>query len=325
MDLTKVLSPYNFFQQVRLMLRGLSKKHGITQQQAIEEKLRFVSPLSMDAPHGEVGPIEPIEETIDEANGVAQVKLQVEVAAHGLTGALGALPAVYTEWMIERYYRYGDKTAKAFLDIFNHRLHSLRYLAWQKYHYYAMAESSEARPLSLAIRSLTGVAHSVPSLREERFAELFAHSVRSLLNLETWLKHSFSVPAKVTPFTGEWRTMEPGLCCCLGHSAQTLGDAPMLGSVYWDLQSHFTVTLGPVAMHDASLFLPQGKHYESLWSHIRDYVGIGLDFDIDLLIEKKADAAVQLGKGQLGLDICLGHAPTAGLHTIRLPARREGK
>ncbi|MBI0278602.1 type VI secretion system baseplate subunit TssG (plasmid) [Hafnia alvei] len=317
MDLTKILSQHNFFQQVRIMLRVLAKRQRISPKQALEDQFYFVSPLSLDAPNGAVGPIE--------LTAGQPKKWQVEVAAYGLTGSLGALPTIYTEWLIERYYRYGDKTAKAFLDIFNHRLHSLRYLAWQKYHYYAMAESNVSLPLSEAICSLAGIEHGVSSLRQERFAELFAHSVRSMLNFETWIKYSLGVAVRVTPFTGRWRMMEPALCCCLGSPTQTLGDAPMLGSVYWDLQSHFTVTLGPVRMSEASLFLPRGKHYQNLWQHIRDYVGIGLDFDVDLLIENKHYAIVQLGRGQLGLDICLGESTRSGQHKIRLPVCREGK
>lgn len=315
MDLSKILSPHNFFQQVRLMLRSLTRAQGKDSKQVLEAQLDFISPLSLDAPKGDITSVTPLD----------QQRWQVEVAAQGLTGALGALPTVYTEWMIDRYYRHGDKTAKAFLDIFNHRLHSLRYLAWQKYHYYAMAEFSATRPLSQAIRALSGVANSAPSLQQEQFADLFAHSVRSMLNVENWLKHRFSVAAKVKPFTGGWQVMDPAQCCRLGEPSHTLAAAPMLGSVYWDRQSHFTVTLGPVPMKNAGLFLPKGKHYQNLWSHLREYVGPGLDFDIDLLIENTTNVVTSLGCGQLGLDICLGASEGAGQHKIRLPVCREGK
>ncbi|UNK62956.1 type VI secretion system baseplate subunit TssG [Buttiauxella ferragutiae] len=315
MALNICFSPHNFFQQVRIMLRHLTKKQGLESKQTLENNLRFISPLSLDTPSGEIGEIEQL----------AKNQWQVEVAAFGLTGALGALPTVYTEWLIERHYRYGDKTAKAFLDIFNHRLHTLRYLAWQKYHYYAMAEFSATLPLSDAVQALAGVMQSPSSFQQLRYADLFAHSVRSMLNLETWLKHSFSVPAKITPFTGEWRSMEPTLCCCLGQPSQTLGSAPMLGRVYWDRQSHFTVSLGPVPLRDVGLFLSKGRHYKNLWTHIRDYVGAGLDFDIDILIQNTSNGMTELGTGQIGLDICLGRASEAGQHTIRLPVYREGK
>lgn len=314
MDLVKVFSPHNFFQQVRTMLSVLSRKSGMESQKILENNLSFISPLSLDAPQGDIGKI----------NKIGDGQWQIEVMSHGLTGSLGALPTVYTEWLIERHYRYGDKTAKAFLDIFNNRLHSLRYLAWQKYHYYAMAESGGAFPLREAARALAGMSDSTRGTQHDRYADLFSHPVRSMVNIEIWLKHMLSVPVKVTPFTGGWRKMDADLCTCLGRSNQRLADAPMLGSVRWDIQSHFTVVLGPVAMADAPLYLPKGKHYDALWERIREYVGMGLDFDIDLLIENTSNAATRLGTGQVGLNISLGQPAVAGQHKIRLPANREG-
>ncbi|EKN4037487.1 type VI secretion system baseplate subunit TssG [Yersinia enterocolitica] len=315
MDLSKALSKHNFFQQVRAMLGQLKKSGSIKPRQLLEDQLYFVSPLSLEAQRGEVGPIKPL----------AGNRWQVQVSSHGLTGAMGALPTTYTEWLIERYYRYGDTAAKAFFDIFNHRLQCLRYLAWQKYHFYAQAEFDAAMPLSTAIRGLSGFSEGEPSLQKERVATLFAHSVRSMVNLETWLKTLYGVPVKITPFTGGWRKMAPSFCSRLGGHGQTLGEAPMIGSVYWDRQSHFTVTLGPIPMPTACLFLPEGPSYDSLLQHIQEFVGAGLDFDIDLLIQHAGTPRTLLGTGRLGLDISLGNSAELGKHKIRLPARREGR
>jgi len=217
MDLTKALSPHNFFQQVRMMLRSLSQRSGANSPKILEDELSFTSPLSLDTPQGDIGEISRINDQ----------QWRIEVTSHGLTGALGALPTVYTEWLIERHYRYRDYTAKAFLDIFNNRLQSLRYLAWQKYHYYAMAESGGELPLSEAIRALAGISRSIGALPQDKYASLFSHPVRSLVNIETWLKHRLSIPVKVTPFTGGWLKVDQQLCTCLGRSTQILADAPM--------------------------------------------------------------------------------------------------
>ncbi|QNQ55454.1 type VI secretion system baseplate subunit TssG [Serratia liquefaciens] len=316
MDLSKVLSKHNFFQQVRTMLSQLKKSSSIMKpRQLLEDRLYFVSPLSLEALRGEVGPIKPLAEN----------RWQVQVSSHGLTGAMGALPTTYTEWLIERYYRYGDTAAKAFFDIFNHRLQCLRYLAWQKYHFYAQAEFDTAMPLSAAIRGLSGFSEGESSLQKERVATLFAHSVRSMVNLETWLKTLYGVPVKITPFTGGWRKMAPSLCSRLGEHGQTLGEAPMIGRVYWDRQSHFSVALGPIPMQTASSFLPEGPNYNSLIQHIQEFVGPGLDFDIDLLIQHIGPPHTLLGSGRLGLNISLGTSAELGKQKIRLPARREGR
>lgn len=315
MDLSKALSKHNFFQQVRVMLLKLKKSGSMKSRQVLEDQLYFVSPLSLEAQRGEVGPIK----------SLANNRWQVQVSSHGLTGAMGALPTTYTEWLIERYYRYGDTAAKAFFDIFNHRLQCLRYLAWLKYHFYAQAEFEVTMPLSSAIRGLSGFKEGEPSLQKERVATLFAHPVRTMVNLETWLKTLYGVPVTITPFTGGWRKMAPSLCSRLGEQGRTLGDAPMIGSVYWDRQSHFTVTVGPILMPTACQFLPEGPSFASLLRHIQEFVGAGLDFDIDLLIQHAGTPRSSLGTGRLGLDICLGNYAELGKQKIRLPASREGR
>ncbi|MGG9016259.1 type VI secretion system baseplate subunit TssG, partial [Escherichia coli] len=52
----------------------------------------------------------------------------------GLTGAAGALPVAYTEWLIEKKLRYNDYAPKAFMDMFDHRMYCLSSLSWQKMH-----------------------------------------------------------------------------------------------------------------------------------------------------------------------------------------------
>lgn len=311
-DLSTIFSRYNFFQQVRLMLRGIQRKPGASRLKVLTEAFHFTSPLSLDAPDGEVGPITRTPDS----------RWQIEVLTHGMTGALGALPTVYTEWMMERYYRYGDQSAKAFIDIFNNRLHTLRYLAWLKYHYAAQYEVTEQRPLSEALRGLAGVMQCVSSFQNESFTGLFMHPVRSALNLEVWLRNLFSITVKVITFTGGWQNMAQSQCCCLGPFGQTLGQAPMLGLVYKDMAASFTLELGPLPLSRAPQFLPGGQHYIGLWQRIREYVGPGFDFAIDLLTENDSGDGATLGVGRIGLDLCIGQV-AQDVHRIRLPVYRE--
>lgn len=314
MAVNRVFNSRSFVQQVRVMLRRLSRSQGGQKEseymnQLLEEKLYFVSPLSLDAPTGEIGEVSELND------GHC---CQVEVYSWGLTGAEGAMPVAYTEWLIERYYRYGDRSAKYFFDIFNHRLHILRFLAWRKYRFYANQEFYGFSTLTTPLRSLSGVLHSSARLQHLEYAGLFAQPVRSLVCLEQWLQHRFSIPVQIKPFTGRWSALHTGECCQLGRVHQTLAQSPAIGSVFWDLQTCFIIELGPLTHKTARSFLNQSDEYQSFIRHVRDFVGVGLVFSLELLIQN-TNEVTRLGSGELGFDICLGSQMGSQVRRIRLP------
>ncbi|PIJ48244.1 type VI secretion protein [Erwinia sp. OLTSP20] len=310
MALIPIVSRFNFYQQIRLLLRKL--RDGRTNDaQLLDQKLRISATLSLDAPHGQVAELR-------QDNPGDPV--QVTAWHHGLTGALGALPTVYTEWLIGRQHRYSDYSAKAFLDIFDHRLYCLDYLAWQKHQLCALAESVDLPPLQNAILSLSGLLNEQPAPALAQYAALFACSARSMVNLECWLSNVFNVDARIIPFTGSWRSVPEQECCQLGHRGKTLQSAPMIGRVRLEAHSHFDVVLGPMSPETAHRFMPPADNWQTAWSCIRDYVGPVIDFTISLTISSAELKLRPLGVGALGLDLCVGHNNTSHLHQVRLPA-----
>lgn len=309
MDLTRITSKFNFYQQVRTLLRKF--QDGKTPAaEILDNKLYFVSTLTLDAPDGEIAGIEQ-----ERPEG----PVKITVWKNGLTGAMGALPTVYSEWMIERQYRYGDHSAKSFLDVFGHRLYCLDYLAWQKNHFYAHAESYAEPPLKQATLAFTGLLISSSMFNEEHYAHLFSSPVRSLVNLEVWLSHYYGTPAHIAPFTGKWKSVDETAQCQLGKPGQTLECAPMIGRVHWEVQSNFDVTLGPMEQERSQHFLPQGKFYQEIWARIREYVGPGLDFKIYLSITTDNSSPSPLGEGQLGQHISIGRRASARILPVYVP------
>ncbi|NIF32446.1 type VI secretion system baseplate subunit TssG [Enterobacter sp. Cy-643] len=309
MAMIPIASKFNFYQQIRLLLRKL--RDGKTSDNVLlDEKLHITSPLSLDAPNGQVESL---------AQETPESPLQVCTGYNGLTGAMGALPTVYTEWLIERQHRYSDRSAKAFLDIFGHRLHSLDYLAWQKHHFYAQAEAQHQPPLQQTILALGGLLVSEIAASQAQHAAIFASPVRSMVNLERWLHQYFAVPVEIVPFTGGWRDVPAEECCQLGNPAQTLATAPMMGNMRREVNAHFDVILGPMSPETSRRFTPRGSQWREVWSSIRQYVGPIMDFSVSISISSAELTSRPLGMSAIGQDFCLGLNRDLHLHLVRIP------
>jgi type VI secretion system protein ImpH len=116
---------FEFFQAVRLLAHVFPERKPVGGTAAPgEEFARFGARLSMAFP---ASAIHDIERSPDPADPV-----RMTVAFLGLTGTQGVLPLCYTEWMMARDAARDD-TLAAFFDIFNHRLLSLFYRAWEKH------------------------------------------------------------------------------------------------------------------------------------------------------------------------------------------------
>lgn len=126
---------FEFFQAVRLLGRLRPDRSPVGADRPREEIARFHSYVSLSFPPSEIYDIKP--------SAVPGEPPQVWVAFMGLIGPSGALPRYYTELVLQRA-RKKDFALRDFLDLFNHRLISLFYRAWQKYHVLLDYEWAEA-------------------------------------------------------------------------------------------------------------------------------------------------------------------------------------
>ena len=114
-----------FFQAIRLLLRASSTTLGRNLKPS-EEAVRLRAEASEAFPASELAGIE-IGEKV---NG----KPILDASFFGLYGPSGVLPHHYPQLVIDRI-RKKDTGLRDFLDIFNHRLLSLFYRAWEKHHF----------------------------------------------------------------------------------------------------------------------------------------------------------------------------------------------
>jgi len=282
----------------------------------LSSAVRFSSRVSLGFPASDLASVrEPEEE-----GG----PFRVSVDFMGLAGLTGPLPRPLTELVIERSAR-GDVAARAFLDVFNHRLVELMYAARKKHRPALATGGPESTRISAALFALVGLgtrglrgrmqARGVPDRALLTYAGLLSQRPRSMLGLETLLEDYFGVRVRGHQFRGKWLALEPDDVTRIGASGRSraLGRDAVLGSRMWDQQAAFELEVGP--LDDARLrdFLPTGTAYLPLCELVRFWVGVDLEFTLRLVVEKSAVPATKLGSGsRLGW--------TSWLKTRELPA-----
>jgi type VI secretion system protein ImpH len=217
----------------------------------------------------------------------------------GLFGLAGVLPHHYTELLLERV-RQKDFALRDFLDLFNHRMISLFYRAWEKYRFpiaYERSRSSGGNDydrFSLSLFNLIGM--GTDGLRGKLksgdeallyYSGLIAQQPRSASALQAILSDYFHVPVIVRQFIGAWLRVDDHNRTRLGRgdSNNELGTTTMLGSKCWDQQAGFTLVVGPLRFQQFREFLPCADGFSSLVELTRFFVGLTLDFDVQLVLQ----------------------------------------
>lgn len=214
----------------------------------------------------------------------------------GLTGPLGVLPIYYTELLMERV-RAKDRTLINFLDLFNHRMISLFYQAWEKYRFGIGYERGEGDRLSQYLLDLIGLGtkglQRRQAVRDESllfYAGLLSLHTRSESALERILQDYFEVDVEVDQFVGAWYSLDRGDQCCFQMAStysEQLGVGAVVGDEIWDQQSGLRIQLGPLTLAQYMDFLPEGSAYEPLRAIARFFAGSELDFEVQLILKRE--------------------------------------
>ncbi len=285
---------FRFFQAVRLLERLLPGRESVGRFVTPEsEVVRFRARQSTSFPASEV-------HEIDWSTTVPRLTVNFM----GLTGSSGVLPLAYTELVMERV-RARDTALRDFLDLFNHRLISLFYRAWQKYRFAGEYELGHQDPLTEHLLDLTGI--GTPGLRRRQavpdeallfYSGLLAQHPRSAMALQQILSDYFDVPAEVVQFVGAWYRLDRNSLTRLDGShtaAQCLGAGAMVGDEVWEQQAGVCIRLGPLPLRRYLDFLPDGSTYEQLRSIVRFYFNDELDFHLQLVLKREQTPALVLG------------------------------
>jgi type VI secretion system protein ImpH len=214
-----------------------------------------------------------------------------------LTGTQGALPLCYTEWMIARRAAKDD-TLAAFLDLFNHRLISLFYRAWEKHRppvLYELAAVRRQQPDAFTQHLFDLIGMGTAGLRDRmrvqdesllRYAGLIGQRPLSASALRGILRDYFSAPVEIEQCLGDWYELEEADRCYLAPESlrNQLGEAAFLGDEVWNQQNFFRIRLGPLRLERFLEFLPNGPALAKLVELTTYLTGLAMAFDVQVML-----------------------------------------
>ena len=326
-DLIRTPHEFEFFQAVRILERYVLE-HAPEKYTALgtefdfhHEPLRFRSLVSLCFPVGQVSSVRQVSDVVSDAaddRSKSQTHpFEVTIPFTGLTGPAGVLPQHYTSLLIERVHqRNKDFAMQEFFDLFNHRIISLFYRAWEKYQFpigYERSLKDDVRQNDLFTRSLFSLVGLGSDFLRENFAfdditvlaygGLFAQRTRSAVALQQIVADFSELPTRVEQFVGQWlrltddqKSSLPSPSNQFGMNLE-LGDSAIVGDAVWDIQSRIRIIIGPVGWADFLSLLPDGSRMTSIQQLVRFYVGQHLDFDIQVLLDKNQVPPCRLGEG----------------------------
>lgn len=311
---------FDFFQAVRLLDRAAraarSGEEAIrTQETGIgcdvppeREFVRFRSDVSLSFPtttvveltpgtSGEDGSVAPGAKGEDKAKPA-----EIVVSFMGLAGSSGVLPRHYTGLLIDRL-REKDSAARAFFDLFNHRLISLFYRAWEKYRFYVQYEGAKTRSgdaldlFTQVLFCLVGMGTDglrgkmqFPDEALLHYSGHFSHFPRNAIALQMALADYFGVPAHMKQWQGQWLYLNPDDRSRMARPDlprglnMQMGVSVVMGERVWDVQGKFRIRLGALTYAEFCRFLPDRGELLALCQMARLYAGPEFDFDVQLLL-----------------------------------------
>ncbi len=233
----------------------------------------------------------------------------------GLYGTASPLPAVYTELLL---YEDPEGRLRDFLDIFNHRLISFVYRAWEKYRHAVLYDGRGDDPISRRVRILGHLERPGEPMALLQFAGLLHQQPMSETSLEDVLGQVLGVPVAVRSCCIRWIPVPQHQRNSLGERNCTLGGLCALGQEIRSAATTYGVTVGPLP-RDAYLdFLPGGSQRAALCALLDRLVGDDLDCLIAIAIAPEEAQPYHLGSphGGLGSTTWLGEDAAHRAHAL---------
>jgi type VI secretion system protein ImpH len=291
---------FDWYQLVRLLL---TERAGSATPAMLDRHIRFRADLSMAFPASEVTAVLELDR---------QRPIAVATPNYSLAGYLGPLPESFVEWLQERRLA-GDRTMADFLDLFNHRIGSLRYRIKSRVYPALNRNLPQRTPLAARLSAVMGLAE--PQLMrqlpvQERallgVAGLLANRRRNVDTIERVLARYLASPVVIAQFRGSWQPIPRSDQTLLGKKNSVLGKNTVLGRQVWDQAAGIEVRIGPLAHVAFFDLLPNGPRHDGLTAMLRFLTDRQVDCCVRLvarapdvpgiLLSAANDSTTQLGR-----------------------------
>lgn len=227
----------------------------------------------------------------------------------GLTGPQGVLPLDYSVTVLDRV-RSRDTGIRDFFDIFNHRMISLFYQAWEKYRFAVPYERGERDRFSHYVLALLGLGTSGLQDRQEVpddsllfYSGLLSSHARSAAGLRQLLADYFGVQVQIEQFVGAWYPVDEESQCSLGEGfsdSERLGLGAVVGDEIFDQQSRVRLRFGPLTLAEYNDFLPGGEGYRHVRALTKFFAGGEYDVELQLVLRREEVPPCELAQAESG-------------------------
>ncbi len=246
----------------------------------------------------------------------------------GLLGPQGGMPLSLTDEAYQ-YARGNDDALARFLDLFNRRFVQLFFRAWadsravvqrdrlddDKFERYVGSHIGLGSP---ALRDLD----TVPDTAKTAFAGIMAPRVKSCTRLRDVIAGLFGVKVSIEEFVGVRLLFEPEQRSRIGVGFANLGNNVLLGAGVYSVQDKFRLVLATRTLAEYQDLLPSGKKARKLAELVFFYVGMELEWDVELALPVGECVPVRLGQsGQLGWTTWMAPNWNAAPGSMRRDAR----
>jgi type VI secretion system protein ImpH len=287
---------FEFFQAVRLMykLRGGMAPVGGDADPG-DEAIRFRSSTDFSFPPGDLRAVK-----AREPGGVDE--LVVNFMGVASPGSFGSLPVAYTEEIHRQERDFKNPALREFLDLFNHRLVSLFYRAWERSRPQVLHDLGRPSTFEAALRAVVGLEGEGLDGRlpfDDRAllsrSGLLAMRPAPALAIEAVVESLFEIPAVIEQFVAAWYDIDPADRSRLGAANARLGVDLNLGTQICLAQPTFRVRVGPMAWERFESLLPGTEGFRMLSSVVRLAAGVEFDFQFRLVLEAEDVPETRLG------------------------------